>query len=222
LTFFRKGAGLRLTTSTLIEGTDLAVSGFRGVSRIPALRIRDVSPVLVRLDGEFPQYTEFAAGFSTVISDFEIHGEAAWHLTDSDIRDDDYLTYVIGFRREWSDLALPLNPSTVRLIAEYAGEWVTRDIAAGSPFLLNGFARTAKNSFLGKLDIEFDDDTSWVLAGVVNLDDGDYALDSFVEHDFNDNVSLVTGVQILAGPETSFFGTWRDNDQLYTTLKVYW
>lgn len=214
--------GLRGTTSALIDGTDLAVSALRGVSRTPVFRARPVAPTLLLLDGEFPAYTELAAGFSTVISDFEFHGEAALHLTDSSARDDDYLSYVIGFRREWSDLELPLSPAKIRLTAEYAGELVTRRIDAGTPFIATGFDRTATNSFLGKLDVEFDDDTSWVMAGALNIEHGDYALDSYVEHKFNDTISLIAGVQVFAGPSNSFFGEWRDNDQLYATFKVYW
>lgn len=213
--------GLRATSSTMLEATDLSVSAFHGVSRTPVLLPRFVSPTVLALDRFYPRYTEIAAGFSTIVSDFEFHGEAAMHFTERSEEDDDYLSYVIGLRREWSDLGYD-DVDIVRVTLEYAGEMITRHISDGSPYIRSNFDRTATNSVLGKLDLEFDANTMLTVGGALNFEEGDYAVDAMLEHKLNDNVTLSAGFQMFAGPSQSFFGEWADNDRAYVGLKLYW
>lgn len=214
-------AGIRATSSTLLEGTDLSVSLFRGIARTPILRPRPVSPAVLALDSIYPRYTELAAGFSTVVSDYVLHGEAAMHWTEQSQEDDDYLSFVVGGRREWAAPGF-LDISTVRLTLEYAGEMITRHVSATSPFIRSSFDRTATNSILSKLDVEFDEYTTLTLGGGINIEQGDYAADTRLEHKLNDNLTLSGGVQLFAGPSRSFFGEWRDNDRAYVAAEFYW
>jgi hypothetical protein len=213
--------GLRATSSAMLEATDLSVSAFHGVSRTPVLLPRFVSPTVLALDSFYPRYTEFAMGFSTIVSDFEFHGEAAMHVTERSDEDDDYLSYVIGMRREWSDLGRD-DIDTVRVTLEYAGEMITRHISDSSPYIRSNFDRTATNSVLGKLDLEFDVNTTLTVGGALNFEDGDYAVDAMLEHKLNDRVTLSAGFQMFAGPSQSFFGEWSNNDRAYVGLKMYW
>lgn len=212
--------GFRATSSALLDGWDLSASVFRGVMRAPILGTRLVAPQVLALDSRYPHYVEAAAGFSTIVEEFEVHGEAAWHVTDKADEGDDYLSYVIGFRKEWSDFDFD-DISKLQLTLEYAGETVTRRVESESAFIQNSFDRAFDNSLLAEFEIEVDDDTKITTAGALNFDERDWAIDSSVEHALDDRIAFTLGVQFYDGPRDSFFGEWRRNDRVYLTLSWY-
>ena len=209
--------GLRLTTSSLIGGTDLFVSGFRGVSRVPIFEPRLDSPRLLTFDAEYPEYSEVAAGFSSIIGSFAVHGEAAWHLSEDTDRNDDYIAFVVGFRRGF-DVAGGSALTNVRLTVEYAGEIVTRRRDMNAIFINSLFDRPTDNSVLGTIEFEFGQDTSASVGTIVNFDDGDHAVEAGIRHRLNDRFTVRAGFRVFGGPADSFFGEWRRNDHAFAAV----
>lgn len=213
--------GGRIVTSALIDNTDLFASIFDGVRKTPNFTPRQVSPSVLELDATYPSYREVAVGFSTVADAFVLNAEAALHVADKADEDEDYLAFVVGARRDWSDLGLQ-SVSRLSVTLEYAGEVVTREVSAGQLVLPSAFDRTAANSLLGRAELEFDADTRLIKNAAINLDDGDYAFDALLERHLNDRLVISGGFQIFAGPRDSFFGGWGDNDRGYVALSVFY
>ncbi|MCB2078135.1 MAG: hypothetical protein KDE55_10610 [Novosphingobium sp.] len=209
--------GGRITSSALVPGTDVFFSGFRGISRVPVLLPRLDTIRFIYLDFEYPAYAEFAAGFSTVLGSFELHGEAAWHLTDKHDREDDYVAFVLGARRDFA-VANTGALSNVRVILEYAGEAITRHKAENSEYITTPFDRPIPNSLLGQVTLDFGDDTSFSAGTIVNLDDGDYAFDSGLRHRIGEGLIAKAGLRLFGGPRDTYFGEWRSNDQVYASI----
>ncbi|MGY8689714.1 MAG: hypothetical protein ACKVHP_18520, partial [Verrucomicrobiales bacterium] len=113
----------------------------------------------------YPQYYEVGASFSTVLGEWQVHGEGSYHSTNRKEMDDDYIDYIVGVNRTFSDLPIPGVEET-RLIVEYAGEEITREISAGSPYLgSRQFSRPFEDALIGNLTFKFSEETEAALSG---------------------------------------------------------
>lgn len=52
-----------------------------------------------------------------------------------------------------------------------------------------------------------------------NTTDGDYYLNPFVTYKYSDNISLIGGVYFLGGERDTLFGSFKDNNEIYFSLK---
>ncbi|MDF2235864.1 hypothetical protein P2H44_25205 [Albimonas sp. CAU 1670] len=210
--------GARVASSTLAPGWDLSATAVHGPATNPVVA-QTLNGGTLELVSVYSHYTELGGGFSTIAGDYEVHGEASLHLTREGRQDDDYVTAVIGFRRDWLDDPLP-QVEEVRLTAEYAMEHVTRRAPVTNAFVQTAFDRSLANSVLGKLEVKFDEDTTATASGAVNLEDRDWTLDLNLTHDFDDQVTVAVGVQIFEGPSDSFFGAYSGSDRIYSSIEI--
>ena len=210
--------GARAITSTLLPGWDLSATVVHGPSTNPVVAQR-VNGGVLELTSVYPHYTEIGGGFSTIFGDYELHGETSLHLTRESRQDDDYLTAVIGFRRDWKDDPLPWLEE-LSLTAEYAYEHVTRAATLSNAFVRTAFDRSLANSAVAKLEFGFDPDTTASLGGAVNIEDRDWTMDLNLAHDLTDAATLTLGVQIFEGPTESFFGAYDGNDRVYASVEI--
>jgi len=212
---------VRLSSSTLLEGWDLAFSYYDGHDPVGVFRV-DPAPPHVILIRVFPNVREVGFDFATTFGNMEVHGEAAARLTEGDAMDDDYLEYIVGFNYDFDALMLPPFVEEVRIILEYAGEHVLDQKQEGGRYFdLGGYDRPFKRSILGSLLVKFSEETECEIDGGVNLDDSDYYLEPVLRHKITDTLKLEVGGHVIAGPRGSFLGRWRNNDRVSVTLTKY-
>jgi hypothetical protein len=206
--------GIRLRSSSLIDGWDFELSAFHGQDPFGLFDAALLfPPVRIEVEQFYPEFNEVGAGFSTAAGKFTFHAEAAYHRTEGSI-DDDYYQYVGGFGY-LMDSGLPMKLDRIQLGLEYAGEGVdnrnTRPISTFS----TGFDRALVNTALALVDFTFSDSTSLRMGGTINFDDDDFGTRAEVTHKLIENLTLRAGVDILSGPEGTYYGTWEENDRLF-------
>ena len=211
--------GLRLSSSTLVSGWDLALTYFRGRHPEGVFVGALVGNTLVATL-EYPRYQEIGASFSTVVGPWQVHGEGAWHLTDIEVLDDDFLEYVVGVNRSFSDVPLPVVEE-IRLVAEYAGQVVTRGLPGRSgSFGSRQFSRPFEDAVAGSVTFKFSESTELEVSGAYDFADAGSIMEASLRHEFSDNIAAEFGSSFLSGPADSFFGKWDANDRIFLTVDV--
>jgi len=219
--FDKMSIASRISSSTLLSGWDLAVIYRYGYSTSGVIR-NDIDPLslpLVRQTTEYPAYHLYGLSFSTVEGDFEYHGEAAFHDTRDNLKDEDYLSYIVGVNYTSYDWFNNLFDE-IRFVAEYAGEEIIKKRDAGSTFSDRGVGRGLTADIIGSIEFKINEDHSFKTSYVYNVQDEDSMLDLLVESQLNDHLKIIYGYQMLSGDETSFFGQWDNNDRAYIRMSI--
>ena len=213
-------AGLRLRSSSLIDGWDLELSAFHGHDTFGLFDAALLFPP-VRIEAEqiYPEYTEVGGGFSTAAGRFTFHAEGAYHRTMGTI-DDDYCQYVGGFDYIL-DSGIPAALDRIQFGLEYAGEGVDNENTRPVSTFSTGFDRALVNSALGLVDFVFSEETSVRAGGGINFNDDDFVVRAEITHKLIESLKLRAGVDIFTGPEMTYYGTWDENDRLFVFTTYY-
>lgn len=211
----------RLSSSTLLEGWDFALVYQHGYSTKGVIRndINIFTLPLVKQTTEYPEYELYGLSFSTTVNDFEFHGEAAYHNTFDNLKDEDYLSYIVGMNYtdyEWFSSFF----DEIRFVAEYAGEKIRKKRDKNSPFSNKGVSRGMTSDIITSIDFKINEDHSLKTSYIYNIKDKDSLMDMFMESKLNDHLKIIYGFQILSGKQDSFFGQWDKNDRAYIRMSI--
>jgi len=212
-------AGMRLQSSSLVQGWDFSLAYFRGFQPNGIYRGGLAPGFALGLTRTYPEFHMAGGSFSTTWQDFEFHGEAAYHHTVEDIQDDDYISYISGLNYNWTR-NLPSFLDRATLVLEYAGEQVTHKRPDGSIFLSSGVDRGLTNSVVGKVRLEFLQETRFEISGAYNFNGADYATGLSLSKKFFDRLDCKIGADLLWGDKDTFFGSWAQNDRVYSSLTL--
>ena len=189
-------AGLRLRSSSLIDGWDLELSAFHGHD---SFGLFDAAllfpPVRIEVEQIYPEYNEVGGGFSTAAGGFTIHAEAAYHRTVGSI-DDDYWQYVAGFDYV-IDSGIPAALDRIQFGVEYAGEGVDNENTRPISTFSTGFNRALVNSAAALVDFVFSEETSVRGGGSINFNDDDFVVRAEITHKLIENLRLRAGVEVF-------------------------
>lgn len=210
--------GVRLSSSTLASGWDLAVSAFRGFDPYGVFRVGLAPPPVVDLTFVYPEYRQLGASFSTTRGPFELHGEVGYHDTVRNELEDDYLQYVAGVNYT---IAPSRGLDQVVLVLEYAGDSAVRERPDTTTHTRTGFSRSFDSSVVANVLLLIDDATRVEVGGIARLDDGDFSTRVKLHRRLADGFALEAGVDVFDGPADSFFGFWQDNDRWFVHTSHY-
>jgi hypothetical protein len=206
--------GARLKTT--YKGWDFSVSYYDGINDIPVPELRFEgtpfpTPVIVPV---YNRMRVFGGDFATVFDRLGFHGEAAQFVFDGD-RQDSYFEYVVGFDYSKSNI---LFDHDLFLIVEYVGLDVTDEgmtLETETPPL----DRVLVSAIAANIKYEFTEFTRLELRGAIDFHQGDdFYIQPQLVHEVNDNLTIIFGLDLLGGPDDTFFGQFRDNDRFYTKL----
>jgi hypothetical protein len=218
----RTGENLQLAgrASTTLAGFDLSATYIYGRNDLPSYTLdpRADPLVPVEITPRYDRYHMLGADASTTVWELELHGEAAHFTTEGD-RDDDYLQYTAGGRWTGGDLALAKDE--LRIILEFASEWVTREGAGASSLSGTAFARAFRSAVLHRIaykpfaQLEFQGTFAAVLWGEEN-----FYVRPEVSYELGSHTKLRAGFDILAGPRDTFFGGFAGEDRFWLSFKL--
>ena len=219
--FDKMSMASRISSSTLLSGWDLAAVYRYGYSSQGVLR-NDVylsSLPLVYQTTEYPAYHLYGLSFSTAFGDIEYHGEAGFHDTRDNLKDEDYLSYIGGINYtnyEW------FSPwfEDILFILEYAGERITQKRDDGSFYSDKGLGRGLTDNVIASIRFKINEDHSVKTTWIHNLSDGDSLMDMVGESQLNEHLKIIYGYQRFSGDEVSFFGQWDENDRFYMRISL--
>lgn len=210
--------GFHLASSTLLNGWDLALNFYDGRDPVGVLR-GDIVGRNVVLHQDFPRFRETGISYSTTWGNVEFHGEAGFHDTVDNEKDDDYLEYVVG--ANYTNYSVPFTEETF-IVLEYADEQLVQRKSAFSRYSGSGdYVRPFKGTWIASVNFKFDEDNSLKLSGLRNQADLDGLWRADFSHKFNDALKVNVGVDFLDGSSNSFFGRWRNNDRIFMNWTLF-
>jgi hypothetical protein len=197
---------------TVYRGWDLFLLGYHGLNPYPVLQQKS--------DGDRPVFIKktvhvgnVAGGFSTTFGKWELHGEALYSYAYKNM-DDIYLDYVGGFTYTIEDLARKIGLDTIRVTAEYAGEWIQVRQSAGEYIESSEQVRPGKNDILGLFDFKVNEDLSLKVAvDFERSDDGQFERYQ-ASYKLSPETTLSVAFDHFSGDDDSYFGRWERNNRM--------
>ena len=196
---------------------DTFVSAYRGPAFYPVVKLEE-NTTAATLIKDTPNVYQLAGGFSTTWKNTEFHGEALYSYSIHN-HDESYINYVGGFSHTIEKVAKSLGLQKIDFLLEYAGEIITTDQDA------TDYIMSSKNTRIGRNDL---------IAGILVTATDDFSLHYLSDFTLSDNARFQrTGasLQIMPrlvftldfeffdGPLDTYFGRWRNNDRIVTSIK---
>jgi hypothetical protein len=209
-----ENTGLLANIATRQQHLDFYSTVYHGYSPYAVFRLDTPAVNQYLLTMEYVPGFEWSAGASATIDAIELHTEALYHRSYSG-KDDDYINALGGILWRLDTPAEWLNCDQIRLILEYAREFVLSEQDAS-----NGYAsssepfRFGQNTFLSELFVEITSRDS--VSAAFNFDFK--KRNSFTQfkggHRFGNGMKLELVLELFAGSGL-YYGTWQNNDRLY-------
>ena len=206
---------------TSVGNWDLSGSAFHGPSVYPVLKAHvDTSALTATVIVEHPITDQASGGFSTTWKELEFHGEALVSMAEGGT-DDSYVQSMGGVTWSSQSLAEAMGMHRVDLTAEYVREDIMDRQSADGYFMSSEYARLGRDDVLGRLELFLTEDVSlqWMTDVLLS--------NSARLHRFGATWRLAEGlvwsgaVELFDGPDTTYYGRWRDLDRVVTSLEYH-
>jgi hypothetical protein len=217
--------GIRLNGSA--RGWDWAGMYYYGYDRLPTLIRQEVA----RVDpaaGEatitlFPVHKRihvFGGDVATAVAGWGLRGEAAYTLTSDagaeDPRvDDPYLRLVAGVDRTFS--RIPVGQSLFAIL-QYAVDTELPQRGPSNQREIVSLRHAFRHALLLNSTWKYTEFIRLNVKGLVNLEEGDYVLQSELAWQPFDAMTLTLGGDVVGGGRSTFFGAFRDNDRVRVSV----
>ncbi len=213
-----------LKLTGIIRGWDFSVSWFDGFDDLPALHL-DISvdsafaSALVEVEPRYHRRRAVRADVATTFGSVGVHGEAAYYLTEDwsgmdPAIDDPYLHYVLGADYTFDDV---FPEKDLFLLLEWSQEVQIPD--RNTVYRFTDLNHIFRKSLFAKADMNLDDFSKLTLSGIYNIETEDWWLQADVGWSIADGLELQTNLDLLGGPDLSFFGSFEENKRLHVRLK---
>jgi len=196
---------------------DTFVSAYRGPAFYPVIRLED-STTIATLVKETPSVYQLAGGFSTTWKNTEFHGEALYSYSIHD-HDDSYIDYVGGVCHTSEKLASSLRLDKIDFLLEYAGEVITADQDATDYILSSRRTRIGRNDLIGSVLATVTDDLSLHYLSDFTLSDNARFQRVGTSLRIMSGLVFTLDFEFFDGPSDTYFGRWRNNDRVVTSIK---
>jgi hypothetical protein len=213
-----------IKVSGTVTGWDLSISWFDGYDDLPGLHTTvtadsTLAVAEVVLQPQYHRRRAIGADFATTFGKFGLRGEAAYYLTDDwdgndPAIDDPYGQYTLGLDYTFRDV---FPDKDLFLLVEWIHEVQVPD--RGTHYRITDLNHVFRKSLVGKADLHLGQFATVKLEGVWNVYAGDWWLRPGLFWSVADGLELQLDVDLLGGPDDSFFGTFRDNRRIQGRLK---
>ncbi|GMQ82623.1 MAG: hypothetical protein BMS9Abin05_2078 [Rhodothermia bacterium] len=213
-----------LKLTGFLRGWDFSVSWFDGFDDLPALHLDTTfdsafTSVLVEVEPRYHRRRAVGADAATTFGSLGVHGEAAYYLTEDwsgtdPAIDDPYLQYVIGADYTLTNV---FPEKDLFLLVEWSQEVQVPD--RNTVYRLTDLNHVFRKSLFAKADINLDEFSKVTVSGVYNIETEDWWLQSGANWSIADGLELRANLDLLGGPDGSFFGGFKENKRLHVRLK---
>ena len=209
--------GYLARAKTTLRGWDLFFSASHGLNPYSVIKeeTRDGEIVQVKTSIKVGNY---AAGFSTTYKKWEFHGELLYNHS-YDGKDDNYFSGVAGFTYTIDDWAKKLFLEKIDVTIEYAREEVSCEQFADKYTNSSRGTRLGKNDLFTRIKFKANEDLSFQYISNFEFDeDGRY---NHVESEYRikSGLTWLVALEFFNGSDDSYYGRWRKNDRIITSLK---
>jgi len=206
------------------RGWDFSISWFDGFDDLLVIETRTVvdsgfSMAEIVLTPNYRRRRTIGLDFATTFGGLGVRGEGAYNLTDdwdgSDaLIDDPYLEYTLGLDYTIRDL---LPESDLFVLVEWVQQVQVPD--RGTVDDLFDLNHVFRKALFAKMDLGLGEFSGLTIEGVYNFETGDWLVRPSIEWSIMDGLELDLLVDLLGGPEESFFGSFRHNRRFQLRLK---
>jgi hypothetical protein len=205
-------------------GWDYSISWFDGIDDLPGIRtVVDIDSVSgtgsATLRLEYHRRRAVGADFATTFGRVGVHGEAAYYISDDwegvdPAIDDPYLHYVFGLDYTLRDV---VAGNDLFLLIEWSQEFQVPD--RNTEYGIFDLRHVFRRSLIGNADLDLGAFAKLALKGVWNVYAGDWWLQPGFEWSVTDGVQVRAAVDLLGGPDDSFFGMFDGNQRVQVRAK---
>lgn len=196
---------------------DTFASVYRGPAFYPVIKL-EVGDDTATLIKDTPTVYQLAGGFSTTWGNTEFHGEALYSYSDHH-HDDSYINYVGGFCHTSEPLARALGLEKIDLVLEYAGEIITAEQNATDYILSSRYTRIGRNDLIASVLATVTDDLSLHYLSDFTLSGNAHFQRIGTSLRIMPGVVFTLDFEFFDGPLDTYFGRWRNNDRVVTSIK---
>jgi len=198
---------------------DMFASAFRGPSMYPVLKATlDSAAPAVLITVEHPIADQIAGGASTTWNELEFHTEALYSHTE-DNKDDSYLNFVVGSTWSNQSYAQRMKMHRIDLTAEYVGESITNRQSADGYFISSRDARLGRNDAVLRADVHLTEDFSVQYVADIVLSNSARMNRFGTTWRLREGLTWKTGLELFDGSNNSYYGRWRDQDRVVTSIE---
>lgn len=213
-----------LKLSGFASGWDYSLSWFDGFDDLPAIHTSteidsSLTTAEITLENRYHRRQAIGVDFATTSRAFGVRGEAAYYITedwkgtDPNI-DDPYFQYALGVDYTFRDL---FAGKDLFILLQWLQEIQIPD--RGTEYRIFDLNHIFRKSFFGKADLKLGEFSRLTFEGVWNIDTEDWWMQPGFEWSITDGVHLLATVDLLDGPQDSFFGIFSDNNRFQFRLK---
>lgn len=225
--------GYFLRGKTILSGWDLFASLYYGPNPLFALSIEHLQfkPLGDPIGPFAPQYldsfdfvksnpnvAQTAAGFSTTLGRWEIHGDLLYNHS-PDGRDDSYLHYLAGFTYKISEWAKYLKLSSIDIVLDYTNVWITEEQYADRYLRSFGDYRYGNSELLGLIRFQVDPRLFFYVSSIYPVGRDDGYIQGGIERQFTDALSARFSYDHFYGPDDSDYGRWSDANRFVLSIE---
>lgn len=192
-------------------GFDMALSYFKGYDHLPAYTpdasgMILPSPQIVLLSEYRRQQVVGAEIALSLPAGIGFRGESALFIPEKGtVNTDPYLQTVVGF-----DKNVAAGSSTLLLIAQYIYDYNTE----GNEYKQFDVRHLFKNSIMANAEWSFNNGLSLNIKGVYNINSEDFYFNPEISYTTPGGLKFLASVDLLEGPDASFFGSYTANDRV--------
>jgi hypothetical protein len=219
-----KNTQYAMKLSGIYRGWDFSVSWFDGFDDLPALHTKTIvdsafTSAEIVLQPRYHRRRAIGADAATTVGSIGLRGEAAYYLTEDwngtdPAIDDPYLQYALGVDRTFSDL---LPDKDLFVLLQWVQEVQIPD--RQTVYRITDLNHVFRKSLMGKADLDFGEYTKLTSEGVFNVETEDWWVQLGLDKSIVDGVNLYAFIDLLGGPQDSFFGPFKDNRRAQVRLK---
>ncbi|RZB30430.1 MAG: hypothetical protein SRB1_02710 [Desulfobacteraceae bacterium Eth-SRB1] len=196
---------------------DTFVSAYHGPAFYPVIKLEDTKDIATLIK-DTPNVYQMAGGFSTTWKNTEFHGEALYSHSIHNY-DDSYIDYVGGFCHTSENLASSLGLEKIDILLEYAGEVITAKQNATDYILSSRYTRIGRNDLIANILVTATDDLSLHYLSDFTLSDNAHFQRIGTSLRIMSGLVFTLDFEFFDGPLDTYFGRWRNNDRLVTSIK---
>lgn len=196
---------------------DTFISAYHGPAFYPVIKLEDSNDIATVIK-DTPNVYQLAGGFSTTWKNIEFHGESLYSYSSHNY-DDSYIDYVGGFCHTSENLAIRLGLEKIDLVLEYAGEIITAEQDATDYILSSKYTRIGQNDLIASVLVTATDDLSLHYLSDFALSDNAYFQRIGTSLRIMSGLVFTLDFEFFKGPLDTYFGRWRNNDRVVTSIK---
>ncbi|NIS45509.1 MAG: hypothetical protein GWN61_05650 [candidate division Zixibacteria bacterium] len=210
--------------SGIYRGWDFSFSWFDGFDDLPAFHTKTIvdsgfTSAEIILQPRYHRRRAIGADAATAVGSIGLRGEAAYYLTEDwsgtdPAIDDPYLQYALGADRTFSDV---LPGKDLFVLLQWVQEVQIPD--RQTVYRITDLNHVFRKSVMGKADLSFGEYTKLTFEGIFNVETEDWWVQLGFDKSIVDGLNLFAIVDLLGGPQDSFFGPFIDNHRAQVKLK---